>query len=272
MLKSEDRMIKNKSKRSTDYREVINKDYLSVGIRLKGFDYPQQLDENNEIVVEDTVKQHPIEPSVITTRREKVKHSRFGEGEIISIKGDKIKVVFGGLQIKEFLYPQSMNDGTLTIIQNSAIPPKEQDFSNRASIIKIGESIEAKNHAEFLSTLFKREYKGYRKSSKKLSDGKLLWMIELSPFETPAGWINQLVSESLLTETHVNLTFQFEHNTYKHAISTGQSFDDSDRVIFDIVKYKGHRKYIFRGVFRLNKERSSLKENVWDLIMSEYRL
>ena len=265
MLKSEDRMIKNKSKRSTDYRKVINKDYLSVGIRLKGFDYPQQLDKNNEIVVENTIRNPSPKPTVIKTQREKVKHSRFGEGEISSIKGDKIKIIFGELQIKEFSYPQSINDGTLTII-------KEQGYSKRDSIIKIGESIEAKNHAEFLSKLFKKEYKGFMKSGKKLSDGNFLWMIELSPFETSAGWINQLVSENLVTETHVNLTFQFGHNTYKHALSTGQSFDDSDRVIFDIVKNGFYRKYVFRGVFRLNKTKSSLKENVWDLIMSQYKI
>ena len=272
MLKSEDRMIKNKSKRSTDYRKVINKDYLSVGIRLKGFDYPQQLDKNNEIVVEDTIKNHSPEPTVTTTQREKVKHSRFGEGEIICIRGDKIKVVFGGLQIKEFSYPQSVNDGTLTIIKNLAIPPKEQGYSNRDSIIKIGESIEAKTHAEFLSKLFKKEYKGYMKSSKKLSDGKLLWMIELGPFETSSGWINQLASKNLITETHIGITFEFGHNTYKRALLDGQPFDASNRVVFDIVKSDVRRKYVFRGVFRLNIEKSSLNENIWDLIMSEYKI
>ena len=61
-------------------------------------------------------------PVVEIKTREKVKHSRFGEGEIISIKGDIIKVVFG-VTIKEFPYPSSMNNGTLTPIQNPITQP-----------------------------------------------------------------------------------------------------------------------------------------------------
>lgn len=261
MLKSEDRMIKNKSKRSTDYREVINKDYLNVGIRLKGFDYPQQPDKDNKMVGEDI----PNPPSPEPPKREKVSHPRFGEGEIISIKGDKIKVVFGGMHIKEFPYPQSIYDGTLTIIK------KATPLNNR-DLFRIGDGIEAKNHADFLSKVLKKEYKGYMKSSIKLSDEKLLWMIELGPFVSSAGWVNQLVSERLLVETHVDLTFQFGHNTYKSALLNSQYFDDSDRVVFDVVKNGWNRKYVFRGVFRLNKAKSTLKENIWDLIMSEYRV
>lgn len=49
--------------------------------------------------------------------REKVKHSRFGEGEIISIKKDVVKVVFGGMNIKEFPYPSSLDNGILTRIK-----------------------------------------------------------------------------------------------------------------------------------------------------------
>lgn len=272
MLKSEDRMIKNKSKRSTDYKEVIHRDYLSVGIKLKDFDYTEQLNKKNVAAVKTTINTPSPKATATNQQREKVKHSRFGDGEVISIKEDKIKVVFGGLQIKEFPYPQSIKDGTLTEIKNPTVSVTGLGYKSRDPIIKTGESIEAKTHAEFLSELLKKEYKGYMKAGKKLSDGKLLWMIELGPFETSSGWINQLVSENLITETHVGITFDFGHNTYKNALMTGQKFDDSDRVIFDIIKKETHREYIFRGVFRLNKIKSSLKENVWDLIIREYKV
>ena len=39
MLKSEDRSIKNKKSRSTDYKEVILNDYYDVDIRVRGIDY-----------------------------------------------------------------------------------------------------------------------------------------------------------------------------------------------------------------------------------------
>lgn len=39
MLKCEDHIIRNRSNRSTDYREVIVHDYSDVGIKIKNFDY-----------------------------------------------------------------------------------------------------------------------------------------------------------------------------------------------------------------------------------------
>ena len=65
----------------------------------------------------------PVSTPVVEKKpREKVKHSRFGEGEIVSIKSDIIKVIFG-VTIKEFPYPSSINNGTLTYIRNSVIQP-----------------------------------------------------------------------------------------------------------------------------------------------------
>jgi len=65
----------------------------------------------------------PVSTPVLEKKpREKVKHSRFGEGEIVSIKGDIVKVIFG-VTIKEFPYPSSINNGTLTYIRNPVIQP-----------------------------------------------------------------------------------------------------------------------------------------------------
>ena len=49
MLKEEDRCIKNKNRRSLDYREVISEDYFDVGIRLQNFDLKNTL----EILIEE---------------------------------------------------------------------------------------------------------------------------------------------------------------------------------------------------------------------------
>ena len=65
----------------------------------------------------------PVSTPVVEKKpREKVKHSRFGEGEIVSIKGDIIEVLFGET-IRRFLYPSSMNNGTLIPIQNPIAQP-----------------------------------------------------------------------------------------------------------------------------------------------------
>lgn len=44
MLKEEDRCIKNKNRRSLDYREVITEDYFDVGIKLQNFDLKNTLE------------------------------------------------------------------------------------------------------------------------------------------------------------------------------------------------------------------------------------
>lgn len=61
--------------------------------------------------------QKTVEVEEVKEPRQKVNHSRFGEGEIISIKEDKIKIVFGGMHVKEFPYPESLKNGTLALIK-----------------------------------------------------------------------------------------------------------------------------------------------------------
>ena len=136
--------------------------------------------------------------------------------------------------------------------------------------MKTGESIFAKTHAEFLNQLLKKDYKAWMKSGYNLPDGKIIWMIELGPFITAAGWVNELVGRQI-REEHVRSKFEYDtHNTYKNSLITGEKFCDADRVIFDIKNKSGQRKYIFRGVFRLNKEKSTVSMNVWDLVKDEY--
>ena len=70
-----------------------------------------------------TIVKPIVEPVKEKTLREKVKHARFGEGEILSIKNDIVKVVFGGINIKEFSYPSSFNNGVLTYIKTPVSQP-----------------------------------------------------------------------------------------------------------------------------------------------------
>lgn len=81
---------------------------------------PQKKTPQNIQPLNNFSRIHPVQQS---KSREKVKHSRFGEGEIISIKNDIVKVVFGGINIKEFSYPSSFNNGILTRIKISTSQP-----------------------------------------------------------------------------------------------------------------------------------------------------
>lgn len=136
--------------------------------------------------------------------------------------------------------------------------------------MKAGDCIHASTHADLLNQILRKNYKAYMKSGYNLPDGKIIWMIALGPFITPSGWINELVSIDRVSERHIGLDFDFQHNTYINSLTTGYYFSDADRVIFEVVKTRLGRKYIFRGVFRLNKEKSSINENVWDRVLDEY--
>ena len=137
--------------------------------------------------------------------------------------------------------------------------------------LKKGEIIFAATHAELLNSVLGTHYKAWMKSGTKLRDGKWLWMIELTNSKSSAGFINKLVGTERISEKHLGTEFTFEnHNTYVNAMMTGKPYDASDRVVFDVVKSGYSRRYIFRGVFRLNKEECTQTENIWDLIMPEY--
>ena len=49
----------------------------------------------------------------------------------------------------------------------------------------------------------------------------------------------------------------------------GEEFES--RVVFDLVEFGSYRKYIFRGVFRLDKEKCTYSKNVWHKISDEYK-
>ena len=137
--------------------------------------------------------------------------------------------------------------------------------------MKVGEIVYARTNADLLNEVLGTNYKAWMKSSIMLPDNKRLWMIELGNFVTTAGWKNTLLGGTKLSEIHVGGDYTFDsHNTYWGARQSGKSWGPEIRVVFDIVKGSYSRKYIFRGVFRLNREESSISENVWDLIMDEY--
>ena len=131
--------------------------------------------------------------------------------------------------------------------------------------MKTGEIVYARTHAELLNELLGTSYSGWMKSSIMLPEGERLWMIQLGDFVASSGWRNQLVSEDRIVEEQIS-ELQFKNNGT--VVETGKY--DEDRVVFDFDKKAKNRKYIFRGVFRINRALSSNTKNVWDKITDEY--
>ena len=133
--------------------------------------------------------------------------------------------------------------------------------------MKTNDGIVARTHKEFLNTLLGLNLKGYQKSSKSLDDGKLLWMIRLNGEISNAGWRNYLSSPDEIIEEYCEDEFVFEsHYTY-----VGRGITEP-RVVFDVVESFGGdvRYYTFRGVFIINKEKCTLKKNVWRKVSDKY--
>jgi hypothetical protein len=131
--------------------------------------------------------------------------------------------------------------------------------------METNEYVYANTHAALLNELLGTDYKAWMKSSIMLPDGKRLWMIQLGDFIASSGWKNYLASEDRIIEEQVS---ELQYQNQGTAIKSGKY--DEDRVVFDFDKTQKNRKYIFRGVFRINRNLSTEMKNVWDKISDEY--
>jgi hypothetical protein len=132
--------------------------------------------------------------------------------------------------------------------------------------MRTNEFVVARTHKDFLNDVLNLTLSGYQKSGKTLDDGKLLWMIRLNGEISKAGWINYMESSDRLIEEHVERDFSYQnHRTY---VGSGVEFED--RVVFDVVEHGYSRKYVFRGVFRLDKSNCTFNRNVWYKISDKY--
>jgi hypothetical protein len=89
--------------------------------------------------------------SDVKYKRQKVKHRRFGEGEIVCIKDNSIKVLFE-VTIHEFSYPDSLQNGELRLIQPENYFIDQNTGKREDTIVidsEISEVITSKNVKDF---------------------------------------------------------------------------------------------------------------------------
>ena len=139
--------------------------------------------------------------------------------------------------------------------------------------MRINDFIVAKTHADFLNQLLNRNYKAFMQCGLSLPDGKWLWMIELSHKPSKSGWRNMLLDKDTLVEEFVGEHFDYErHNTYVGWKSKYTKLlpQYPYRVVFEFVKFDTYRKYVFRGMFMINEEKSTRQKNIWNKISDKY--
>ena len=129
-------------------------------------------------------------------------------------------------------------------------------------VMRVGESIEARTHADFLNLLLNKEYRGYMKCTFDFDAINLIWMIRLDNQPTNTGWCNSLdLGGERIIENYIGLP---EDRIEQHK----RSVHHQVRYVFDIVENSwGKRKYVFRGAFKFSREEGNNDYRVWRKVL-----
>ena len=80
---------------------------------------------------------------------------------------------------------------------------------NKETIMRTGESISARTHANFLNILLDKKLNGYMKCTFRFDSRNYLWMIRLDSQPTNTGWCNSLEEDgNKIIENYIGLPSQ----------------------------------------------------------------
>lgn len=135
---------------------------------------------------------------------------------------------------------------------------EEKTNNTGDNLMRVGESIEARTHADFLNILLNKKYRGYMKCTFDFDSINLIWMIRLDNQPTNTGWCNSLdLDGERIIENYIGLP---SNRIEQHKKSVYHQI----RYVFDIVENSwGRRKYVFRGAFKFSKEEGNNDYRVW---------
>lgn len=147
-------------------------------------------------------------------------------------------------------------DYLLTGENHTYVETKTNDIGE--TVMNVGESIEARTHADFLNLLLNKKYRGYMKCTFDFDSINLIWMIRLDNQPTNTGWCNSLDSDGeRIIENYIGLP---SDRIEQHKKSVYHQV----RYVFDIVENSwGKRKYVFRGAFKFSREEGNNDYRVW---------
>ncbi len=114
--------------------------------------------------------------------------------------------------------------------------------------MKTNDVFYADTHAEFLNNNFGTNYKQWMKSVWKFDNNTIVWMVHFDK-ETRDGWRNSFIGTNELLE---------ENLIQDRIVYNGDRMEELlklRRIVIAIDESSYRRKYIFKGVFALNKER-----------------
>ena len=113
-------------------------------------------------------------------------------------------------------------------------------------VMKAGDVVEARTHAEFLNQAFGTNYKAWMKCVWKYDENWIVWMVRFNTGN--GGWRNTFLSNSRI----------MEENLDKVGIWDKKPIEDihKKRFVFEIVDLGYTRQYIYRGRFIYDEKNS----------------
>lgn len=116
--------------------------------------------------------------------------------------------------------------------------------------MKTNDVFYADTHAEFLNNMFGKNYDQWMKSVWNYDDNTIVWMVRFDK-ETRDGWRNSFIGTNELLEENLKPD-RFTYNGKRM-----ENLLKLRRIVMAIDESGYRRKYIFKGVFILNKEREN---------------
>jgi len=114
--------------------------------------------------------------------------------------------------------------------------------------MKTGQIIYAKTHAEFLNSTFGTNYKQWMKSVWNYDDNTIVWMVRFN--RAKDGWRNSFVSSNVIREENLEHALEWNGRSVAERL-------DTKRIVIEINEEEMRRKYIFRGVYAYDEEKSN---------------
>lgn len=122
-------------------------------------------------------------------------------------------------------------------------------ISDKGGNMKTGDFFMARTHAEFLNKAFGTDYKSWMKAAWNYNEYYLVWMVKFDGI-VRQDWRNVILNDDEILEENVGAENN-DKNSYLF-------YRDKFRIAISVQGDSGYRKYVFKGVYRFNKEKSIL--------------
>lgn len=117
-------------------------------------------------------------------------------------------------------------------------------------VLKAGEIIRARTHADLLNELFGTNYKAWMKCTYPYSYDSFVWMVRFNEVNKSTGWENVEISPNYVIEKNHNGILTFEGGSVTEILA-------DKRIVFQIVGDGVFRKYIFKGIYKYDNSKGN---------------